>query len=162
MKIVPLTQEKVALVDDEDYKLVSRFKWHADEMKNRKNLWYARTGLPRAGGRSRGLRMHTLIMGKGVLVDHRDGNGLNNQRTNLRIATRSQNLQNCAPWKHSSRFKGVCRSRSEKLKKPWRVEIQHERKKLFLGRFRTQKLAATAYNEAAKKLFGPFARLNPV
>lgn len=94
MKTIPLTQGKVALVDDEDYEELSRFKWCAT--KNRRGKFYAVRGGPRAGGGSPTVQMHVVIAGTpaGMDTDHIDGDSLNNQRSNLRICTRAENLSN--------------------------------------------------------------------
>src|SRR6185437_13748204 len=99
MKTVPLggknARGRVVLVDDEDYELVSQYRWHVLEQvePGRRPVGpYAKT-TRKLNGRYVTIRMHILIMGrKGI--DHRDHNGLNNQRSNLRIATGSQNNQN--------------------------------------------------------------------
>src|SRR5262245_35202767 len=89
---VPLTRGKVALIDDADYELVSRFKWHA-QRGGYGNTYYAVTNIRLPDGKWTALRMHVLLLGhKGI--DHIDGDGLNNQRSNLRLATQSQNSAN--------------------------------------------------------------------
>src|SRR5688572_7448007 len=102
---IPLTQGAVALVDPESYDIVSEHKWHL--MRTAGRHVYARTnvrGLPRS---TNPLLMHTLLLrpSAGLVVDHIDGNGLNNTLSNLRVCTRKQNLQNRRVG--SGRFKGV-------------------------------------------------------
>jgi hypothetical protein len=104
--------------------------------------------------------MHRVIMNapSGMLVDHRDGNGLNNQKSNLRICNRKQNQQN-RPMNSNNKsgYKGVCwNKRSNK----WRSGIRVDNKDIFLGSFFCLVKAAKAYDEAAKKYFGEFAYLN--
>jgi hypothetical protein len=91
-------------------------------------------------------------------VDHRDQDGLNNRRTNLRVATQSQNLSNRGPQKNNtSGYKGVslCKATGR-----WQAIIQYGRKKKRLGRFDTPEQAALAYDKAAVALMGEFAVLN--
>lgn len=163
MAEIPLSQGKVAIVDDSDLALVSNYKWHAAK---RRTVWYAATVVKaktRCGITL--LYMHKLIFGvdKGR-VDHRNGNGLDNRRSNLRAATRTQNSQNSAK-RHStngtpppSPYKGVSISRSKR--NPWRARIKVERQEIILGYYKTQEEAARAYDAAALKYFGEFARLN--
>lgn len=89
-------------------------------------------------------------------VDHIDGNPLNNQRSNLRLATPAQNKHNSRKRKAtSSIYKGV-----SKLKNSWKAQITVHGKTTRLGKFETEKEAALAFDEAARKLQGPFAKLN--
>lgn len=104
-------------------------------------------------------KMHRLILGvtnPKIKIDHRDGNGLNNQRHNLREATQAQNLANSRPRSGSSRFKGVTFRSPDK----WIAQISKDGKHTYLGIFRDEFDAATAYNFAAIEMFGEFARLN--
>src|SRR3990167_622 len=112
MRLIPLTQGKFALVDDEDFEFINQFRWSAEKNRGKKT-WYARTNSKTAKGkRETCLRMHRLILklekGDKKIVDHRDGNGLNNQRTNLRLASTFQSMANRGIRKDSkSGFKGV-------------------------------------------------------
>jgi len=147
---IQLTKGKVAIIDEEDFPLVSKYKWHASS--NGGGKWYAATSSKK--GR---FRMHSLIMGFPGEVDHADGNGLNNRKSNLRPCTRSQNNANklkCVGG--SSIFKGVYLSRNKK----WKAKIHVHRKTHYLGTFDTQEDAAQAYNVACFKFFGEFARPN--
>lgn len=153
MKEIKLTQGKVALVDDEDYEVVIGGKWCAHfEKKN----WYA-TG--RKGGKH--YRMHRLIMGvtdPTINVDHKDGNGLNNQKNNLRVATTSQNISNGRVREgFTSKYKGV---HWDKFNNKWRAMVQSKEGIKRLGRFDNEVHAALVYNEAALKIQGEFARIN--
>lgn len=105
-------------------------------------------------------RMHRLILdcSPSTLVDHRDGNGLNNVRSNLRLATSRQNAMNRSKWKNSdSRFKGVHRDG-----KRWRAIITLNGKRIHLGCFSSDEEAASAYNKAAMANYGEFAKLNVI
>ena len=106
--------------------------------------------------------MHRLVMAavSGQSVDHIDGNGLNNQRANLRLATQSQNLANSSGRPHSSKYKGVFWSKDERYKRRWWARIKKNGKSTHLGIFATEEEAAAAYNQAAIEMFGDFSRIN--
>lgn len=156
MKVIPLTQGKFAVVDDSDFRHLKKFSWC---VMRAKNTFYAKR---RAGGKDGGkiLLMHREIMKapEHLDVDHRDGNGLDNRRLNLRLASVSQNLANLRKRsKASSRFKGVSWSKPHKK---WRSYIVLNYKQKHLGLFTEEKLAARAYDEAAIRIYGEFARPN--
>lgn len=155
MKEIPLTQGKAAIVDDEDFEWLSQWKWSA---RKDRSIWYAvRWQKGRMNGKRILLLMHREILHPpiGMETDHKDGNGLNNQRSNLRTATNSQNQQNAKHRKGLSTFKGV----SWHVGK-WQSQIRVEGKRLHLGRFSSETEAAFAYDQAAKRYFGEFARTN--
>ncbi len=105
--------------------------------------------------------MHRVIMGitdLDIEVDHRDGNGLNNRRDNLRVATPTNNQQNRKYSWASSGMKGVQLLKSGK----YTAGIRYMKKQIHLGTFQTLEDAARAYNTKASELFGEFAHLNPV
>src|SRR5690606_17270138 len=114
-------------------------------------------------GKWKNIRMHRLIMGveksSKPMVDHIDGNGLNNCRSNLRLATHSQNLQNADSRRGTSKYKGVYFSKQ--LQK-YRAKIIVDKKEIMLGSYINEDDAARAYNYAAIEYFGEFARLNDV
>lgn len=145
---IPLTQGKFALVDDSDFQRCSELKWHA--WKGR-NTYYARS---RAGGKT--TYMHSFILGC-KFVDHRNKNGLDNQRDNLRPCNRAQNNANGTLRKHSSVYRGVRRKAGR-----FAAEISVNGKVKHLGYFDSESDAALAYNNAAFELFGEFASLNNV
>lgn len=150
MKTIRLTQGKVALVDDEDFAFVSRFRWRA---RRDKKTWYAETG---SGSKS--IFMHAILLGLDADEegDHRDGDGLNNRRNNIRKATRSQNCMNRNGWsKHG--FKGVYLVATNGR---YGARIQVQKKMIQIGCFDTAEAAARAYDSAALKYHGEFARLN--
>ena len=163
MKTVVLHRKKaagrVALVDDEDYELVTRYRWHVLELQNpgcRPVGPYAVTQITQ-GGRRVELFMHTLITGY-PMTDHIDHNGLNNVRSNLRSATASQNNYNSRPQVGtSSQYKGVHWASRDRR---WRAGIKHGGKSRYLGTFWTEKDAALAYDTAAREFFGEYALLN--
>lgn len=154
-KQIPVSGTKAAIVDDVDFELVSKYVWHLDTHKGTK---YARTNI-----RRKKVRMHRLIMGcrSDELVDHVDGDGLNNTRSNLRLCNKIDNGRNSFKRRsdRSSTYKGV--SRIKKTGK-WRSYIKLGDKQKHLGHFNTEKEAAKAYNQAASLHYGKFAKLNRV
>jgi len=160
VKEIPLTQGKVALVDDEDYERVNQHKWYA---RFNHGNWYAERGQwDYAIKKVKDIKMHRLIISapKDVQVDHINGDGLDNQRCNLRIVTQSQNQRNMkkrTKRKYTSIYKGVC---FDKERRKWVVSIYIDNKCRKIGRFKNEIDAARAYDEAAKKYFGEYARLN--
>ncbi len=159
MKKIPLTQGQVALVDDADFEALNRHKWYAQKYKNG---FYAQRGVARPGGGQTVVIMHRVILSledPRIQGDHRDGNGLNNQRYNLRIAT---NLQNGRAFKTprvkaTSRFRGVC---WHKQLKRWQAAIKVSQVNKYLGLFADEEGAARAYDKAALEHFGEFTQLN--
>lgn len=160
MKQIPLSQGLFALVDDEDYESVSKFKWYAKIDGVRK---YAARNIKLSTGKRTVLKMHRQILkidNPSDCCDHINGNGLDNRRENLRVCTIQQNLSNRGIASNNrSGFKGVYWS---KRYQKWEVEVWASKKKNYVGRFISLKDAAIAYNEAAKKHHGEFARLNIV
>lgn len=161
MKEIPLTQGKVALVDDADYEWAAQFKWQATVCRREPgDIWYATRGVWK-NRRVVTLRLHREIAKRAGLpasprYDHRDGNGLNNQRANIRPCTSSQNMANSNKQPNTqSRFKGVYLESGR-----WRSVIGLGGKRVSLGYFDDQKSAALAYDSAARENFGEFARLN--
>ena len=157
MKEILLTQGKVALVDDEDYEELSKYKWCFTMRKGARTGYVVRY-LGKGGGRGTTVPMHRVIMKaqKGQEVDHKDGNGLNNQKENLRFATRAQNSANKKSC-NSTGFKGVYKN-----KKRWSVNIGMDGKTKYLGSYSTKEEAALAYNRAAQEHFGEYAYLNEI
>lgn len=163
MKEIKLSQREkcknkgkyVALVDDGDYEYLNQFRWSVG--KSGKILYAIRA--TRVDGKIIMQFMHGAIMNaKGV--DHIDGNGLNNQRSNLRLCTQSENGMNMRNRENtSSIYKGVYFSKSAQK---WCAAIKINRKGISLGLFVSELDAAKAYNAKAIELFGEFARLNRV
>ncbi len=153
MKEIRLTQGKVALVDDEDFEWLSKQKWNAHKIRE---TWYATRH-----GADGSFYMHRVIMNAPTdkLVDHIDGNGLNNQKGNLRIASNAENLWNQGRHKNNtSGYKGIY---LDKRCNKWAVQIRANRSSpQCMGYFETAEEAARVYDNAAKKLHGKFARLN--
>lgn len=169
MKEIPLTRGKVAVVDDVDFERLSKHKWHA--MKSPSGRYYAGRFVtvapytPGTGKQRRLILMHREVLGLSLddptKVDHKDDEGLNNWRNNLRPCTMSQNKSNTRKQKgaYSSIFKGV--SFDKRLTaRPWKAYVRVNQTLHSLGQFQTQEAAALAYNEAAVRYFGEFARIN--
>ena len=157
MKEIPLSQNKVALVDDEDYNRLNKVRWYAHKERD---IWYA--DRKNGGGKPLVIRMARQIMKNpiGMFVDHIDGNGLNNQKSNLRICTNAENLHNRGVQKNNTTgYKGVC---WDKEKGKYRASISFECKRINLGRFSSKREAAIAYNKAAIKYHGEFAYRNKI
>jgi hypothetical protein len=143
-------------MDDEDYEALSALKWYAEVVPGR-NAVYARKNIYKGSDGWGILRMHTVLTGWPI-VDHIDGNGLNNQRANLRAATKSQNSRNVAVRSdNTSGFKGVS---WDKVARKWRAYISVDRKRKFLGYYTDPAEAALAYDRAALAASGEFAWLN--
>ena len=153
---IPLTQGKVAIIDFDDYERVSHYKWYAHKDKA---TFYAYANTKTECGESVKLKMHRLIMNASILkqVDHINGDGLDNRRSNLRLATQSQNNQNQRKTRGKSRYKGVSLRCDGKK---WCAQVKLNAKIHRLGSFNTEEDAARAYDKKARELFGEFARCN--
>jgi hypothetical protein len=156
-RAIPLTQCKFAIVDEADYEWLMQWQWYANKDIN---TYYAVRKEPLGNRKYASVKMHRVILEAepGTKVDHRDRNGLNNTRENLRLATAHQNCCNRAiPKQNTSGYKGVTWN---KLCQAWQAQISANRKNHYLGLFECVEDAARAYNEAALLLHGEFASLN--
>ena len=153
MKQIKLTQGKYAIVDDEDFEWLNQWKWYAN--KDHKT-YYAR----RHEGKKI-VKMHRLILNAsiGTEVDHKNHDGLDNRRDNIRICTFSQNQHRRATTKGVSAYRGVYQLNHSPNYK-WASQIRANGKVKHLGCFVTEVEAAMAYNKAAKQYYGEFAYLN--
>jgi hypothetical protein len=152
----PKHQNTFALVDDSDCEELSKHNWRANEYRGK---FYAIRNI-RVDGKWTSIRMHTAIMGNRAKkeIDHRNGDGLDNQRHNLRHCTNTENQRNRGVQKNNiSGFKGVSWANRDKK---WRVSMRYKGKSLHLGFFFCVVKAAKAYDMAAKEYHGEFARLN--
>lgn len=162
-KEIPLTQGKVALVDSRDYADVSRFKWYA--FKGKSGHWYARRRLclfERGDSSHSTVSMHRAILNapQCEMIDHRDGDGLNNTRQNIRACTRTQNGANQRPRKGKRvKFKGVSFNHKHP-RNTFIASITSQGRHYSLGVFSTAEAAARAYDAKAFELWGEFAQLN--
>lgn len=158
MKRIKLTQNKFALVDNSDYEWLNNFKWYPDKSGD-KNFYVVRNSKD-CNGKHKKIRMHQEIMGtpRGMETDHIDGNGLNNQRKNLRICTRSQNQHNRGKYKcNTSGYKGVS---WHKVKKKWSANIGVNGKLIFIGDYFTIEQAYKAYCMACQEYHKDFSKFN--
>lgn len=156
---IPLTRGYFALIDLADYERVSAIKWRVRITKD--GQIYGAAHAPGSGHRGRTIQMHRFIVGAGPgdpRIDHKDGDGLHNWRTNLRPASNAQNIRNQRTHvgPKSSPFKGVSKTRAGKF----RAQIMADYKKKNLGEFTEELTAARVYDAAARELHGQFARCN--
>lgn len=160
MPLIPLTRGLQVQVDEEDFIRFGCFKWYAQ--KCGKTFYAARRKGPQEGRALVLLHREILDAPKGIQVDHKDCNSLNCLRSNLRLATHKQNRGNQKKyWKHrsTSQFKGVCFTPQLNQTNPWMAYIGG-RPRVHLGYFPTEKLAAKAYDQAAKARYKEFSNLN--
>lgn len=156
MKEIKLTKGFVAFVDDEDFERVNAFKWC---VRIKSNTQYAIRGVSIGGRKTKTITMHQFINKAdiGYVTDHIDRNGLNNQKSNLRTCTQSENCMNRKTNYGSSKYKGV--SFNKKLSK-YVCYIRVNKKIIHFGCFEDEKIAAKSYDLAAIKYFGEFANIN--
>lgn len=143
----------VAFIDDEDYELISNYRWCI--ARDRRIFYAVTTTHPH-------IKMHRLILAlnKNIQADHKNGNGLDNRRENLRIADASQNQANSRKRKieiSRSHFKGIYWQKHSKL---WNARVALHKKTYSLGYFKSEEEAALAYDKGAREKFGEFARPN--
>jgi hypothetical protein len=151
---LPISRGLVALVDDVDLVWLQQWTWTA--MAHDNTTYVVR--YEKVDGVRRAVYLHRQLMAapSGVEVDHRNGNGLDNRRSNLRMATRSQQSANSKP-QGDRQFKGVYWHKS---RREWRGQIKIGGRSKSLGTFATPDAAARAYDLAAREAYGDFAKLN--
>ena len=154
MKLIPLTRGKFAKVDDADFEWLNQWNWTAFQRPEYPNLTYA---IRSVHPNQHTLYMHRVILGltnPKVKTDHKNGNGLDNRRSNIRAATSQQNGFNTRIRRDNrSGFKGVRRSEDNKK---WVARIRLDGQRHHLGTFNSAKEAAAAYRSAARQAHGEF------
>lgn len=147
MRQIPVGRTRFALVSDEDFEFLSRFGWHIHQIRDR---IYAGTWI----ARNRRIDMHRLIFFGADHVDHWNGDGLDNQRSNLRPCSNMQNRWNCGPTKRNkSGVKGVW---FDNNRQKWCVQVR-AKVRYSIGRFDTLEEARAAHREASLRLQGEFS-----
>ena len=156
---IPLTQNKYAIVDPEDYERLSKYKWYA--AKGHHTFYAVRGKWSKIQRKRVELRMHRVITNAPdhLYVDHVNHNGLDNRKANLRLATHAQSVRNREKFTRpaTSRYKGISWHSSTQK---WCACIQTNNTKIHLGSFDSEIEAAKTYDKAARKLHGAFAALN--
>jgi len=158
IRVITLSRFKFAIVDKDDFERLKPYRWFS--LWNRCG-YYAVRNVRRCERRRLQIMMHREIVGapKGVLVDHINGNTLDNRKANLRLATASQNMYNTRRNKKgcASGFRGVS---WHKHAKKWEARLASEGKRIYAGSYDSELEAAKAYDTAARKYHKEFARLN--
>lgn len=156
MKLIPLTKGMTALASDEDFNEVSSFKWHAVQTKG---TWYARRSIKgEKANRPKKVYLHRQLLkaSPGDQVDHANGNGLDNRRENIRIASSAQNMQNRPVQRNNvSGLKGV---HYRKDRGTYRARIVVDGREINLGTYKSPQDASRAYEKASAQYFGQFHR----
>lgn len=152
VRTIPLTRGKVAIVDLDDYVRLSQYNWCCDQDG------YAMRRVHVGLRRQTTIRLQREVLNAppGTIVDHINGDPLDNRKGNLRLCNRRQNRQNSIKRRPgASRFKGVSQDRGH-----WRARIRVHGKLIHLGHFVSEVDAAVAYDVAARHYFGTFCRTN--
>lgn len=153
-KKLPLSKNKIALVDVEDFERLSKFNWICSSTTS---TFYAFRWTPRKQYKRNRVYLHQEIMGC-KFIDHVNRNGLDNRKKNLRKCSPSQNQANRKSKVTSSlKLKGVFKIKY-KTKNPYRANLQHKGVMYYLGVYPTAKQASEAYMKKAKEIHKEFAR----
>lgn len=153
---IDLSQGLRAIVDDDDFDWLSQMRWCAHREGRQIYAWSYKN----VDGRQTYLKMHRIILNapQCAVVDHVNGNGLDNRRENIRLATRTENCANRGKTvSGTSKYKGVHWS---SRRNRWIAQIKKNRVGKYIGSFSTEVEAAQNYDMAARILFGGFARMN--
>lgn len=157
MKKIKLSSGAIALIDSKSFELIKNFNWFEIRIEK---LSYVATNVKLPNGKSTMVLMHRIILGNpiGGIVDHKNGNGLDNRIKNLRLCTHAQNMANRRMHKNNtSGYRGVS---WDKKRKKWKACINKNGKTVHLGFSVSKELAAKIYDRAAIINFGEFSRLN--
>lgn len=156
---IRLSNGLYAIVGVADHARLARHRWFPHQ--GRHTVYAARNRKTSEGPGNRNILMHREILGakRGVEVDHADGNGLNNRRRNICIATKSQNRMNMPSKLLARGLRGVSFAKHASAARPWMAKIAIKGRQTYLGYFQTPEKAAAAYDRAAKKLYR-HARIN--
>jgi len=159
MKCIKLNKNMETIVDDDMYDYLNQFKWRV--FKRRNKYYVQRSQWLSGKNKGTSITLHRVIMNAptGILVDHINGNTLDNRKENLRLCTSKENIRNSGMKNNKTGFKGV-KKRNDLNTKPYSARIMVDYKDIHLGYFETAEEAAEAYNKAAIKYFGEFANLN--
>jgi hypothetical protein len=151
-------------IDEEDVERVSTYRWYESKSDRKKAYIFTAISTRLSVGRwkNRTVYLHRFLIDapRGLSVDHKDNDTMNNQKSNLRLATQSQQNQNTKklnPSTASSRFKGVSFNKKRNV---WEVYVHDKRKKIVIGYFQNEEEAARAYDNAARSRYGEFASTN--
>ena len=163
MKKIKLTQGKYALVDNEDFEYLNQWKWCFHKTPKDTQGYAIRSGYCRKTGKRSRIAIHRVIVKAklGEICDHRNGNGLDNRRKNLRTCTLEQSARNkkASRRKKLNAIKGVTIIKNNSgIPSYWIARITHNKKRIYLGTFKTKRAAEKAYKQAALKFHGEFAK----
>lgn len=148
------------LVEEQDYSILQQPGWYVvakgKDFKVVKDIF--------CDGKRRKVFLHRILMNplKGQIIDHINGNGLDNRRSNLRICTQMENSRNCRGRFYTSKYKGVSFLGRSALHHPWVAQLRAAGKLVYRRCFKYEVDAALAYNTVALRYFGEFARINQV
>lgn len=160
-KEIELTKGYVAIVDDDDYDRLSKYKWSA--LENNKTVYAVHRFKNELSGKYKMVGMHRFIIGisENYRIDHIDRNGLNNCKNNLRKCSDADNQHNKTIYKNNTTgYRGISFFPKANKNKPFTAHICLNRKLVHIGYFKTDIEAAKAYDKKAIELFGEFASLN--
>ena len=171
MKKIKLTQGKYAIVDDEDYFTLNKFKWYANKRGDDISPSYGVARMKRVNNKQNRIYMHEFLCGKksyGIIrkkinVGHINGNTLDNRRSNLILISDSLKVHmsraRLERYNYSSKYKGVSYA---KERRKWRAYIKKDGKTYFAGSFLREKDAGISYNEKAREIYGELAYQNKI
>jgi len=153
-RLIPLTQNRNAIVDVEDFERLNKWNWQA-KWSPASKTFYAKRGL--TGGASTWMHNEIIKTLPGQQPDHKNRNGLDNRKENLRVGTRSENMANRTNPNNTSGYRGVVWVKRDSK---WQAQIKVHGNTIYLGYFSTREDAGRAYDKIATRYFGEFAQLN--